>query len=471
MKGISSFFSVLSIRYIIELLYILQIHDYETTAFIRWWVFAPSYKNLQKRKTLLYTKRIVLTLLLVVSTILFGLAWILLYAPVAIVGGIALIVTLYVVGTPIIICIYNIILHIGIQIYIIYVLTQIDAYMKNYKGISICIVGSFGKTTLRTIITHIVQQEKSVDTPSKNFNTPIGIYRFIQTLERAPEVLIFEIGEYYKGDIDQLAKVLHPRISIISGINNTHIERMKHQDTIRDTLLEIVPYTPEGSLYAPRHKLFSDYLPAHTNIYERGTCENISISCETQDLSGTKGTYTHGDISFTYKTDLVGMHIPTYLAVAAHIANHIGISENAVQQGIKTLKQIPHRFEIYKKNDLFFIDDSYNGNEDGVLSLIAFANTLSNRTIMIVSGIVELGKMNMAVHERIGKELATSRIAHIICIENSATTYIEETLYKEKYSGIISKETSVPKALQTLHTRTLPGDVIIIQNDWPDQYV
>jgi UDP-N-acetylmuramyl pentapeptide synthase len=81
-----------------------------------------------------------------------------------------------------------------------------------------------------------------------------------------------------------------------------------------------------------------------------------------------------------------------------------------------------------------------------------------------------MGLRTEEVHRQIGKQLAQANIEKVILIKNSVTSYIEQGLKKEGYKGEVVWFGDALAAFAALPHLTVKGDVVLLQNDWPDQY-
>ena len=103
--------------------------------------------------------------------------------------------------------------------------------------------------------------------------------------------------------------------------------------------------------------------------------------------------------------------------------------------------------------------------------MIEFLESLSgHRRFYVTPGLVEMGERKEIVHRNIGKQLAEAKIEKVVLIQNSVTPYIERGLKDANYAGDILWFNDMPQALGALAHTTISGDVVLIQNDWPDQY-
>ncbi len=94
----------------------------------------------------------------------------------------------------------------------------------------------------------------------------------------------------------------------------------------------------------------------------------------------------------------------------------------------------------------------------------------NKRKIYITPGLVEAGEKTGEIHHDIGKQL--SQVADkVILIKNSATSHIEKGLLENSFNkeNIVWFD-SATEAHKELQNITKAGDVILFQNDWPDNY-
>ena len=158
--------------------------------------------------------------------------------------------------------------------------------------------------------------------------------------------------------------------------------------------------------------------------------------------------------------------------VAVDLAFRLGMSMEQIKRGIGNTKPFDHRLEPKTdQNGVTILDDSYNGNPDGVKAVIEFLASLKgHRRFYVTPGLVEMGHKTEAIHREIGKKLAQSGIEKIVLVKNSVTPHIEQGLMEFGYKGDIIWFSDGLSALNALPHLTVSGDIVLLQNDWPDQY-
>jgi UDP-N-acetylmuramyl pentapeptide synthase len=127
--------------------------------------------------------------------------------------------------------------------------------------------------------------------------------------------------------------------------------------------------------------------------------------------------------------------------------------------------------EPKKLHGAWVIDDTYNGNSDGVKAgLELLKNSKAKRRIYVTPGLVEQGGKTKQVHEAIGRQAAESADM-VVLMKNSVTDFIVSGLEKAKFKGEILTIDDPLEFYTNLEHFVAAGDVVLMQNDWTDNYV
>lgn len=340
------------------------------------------------------------------------------------------------------------------------------------------ITGSYGKTTMKEILSQVLGQDGKILKTPENINTPLGIGRFIlKELRSETEVFIVEMGAYKRGDIKELCDLVHPDIAILTGINESHLERFRSLENTIRAKFEIVENAKPAALVVLNadDKLVMENYKNYTSN-KKALFYSSTKSSFFEDGSGIefeiKLRGSGGELPLYFRIPLLGEYIVGMVMGCILIAEELGLSQDKIKQGILQIKPIPHRLEpIFNPNDILVIDDSYNGNPDGVDEAIRVLGKFKNRRkIYVTPGLVEMGRKTQEIHWEIGKKL--SQVADfVILIKNSASPFIADGLLQSGYSQdkIIWFDSAVA-AYNSMAQILKPRDVVLFQNDWPDNY-
>ncbi len=89
----------------------------------------------------------------------------------------------------------------------------------------IAITGSFGKTTLRSMLEHgLTKMGLRVSATRQNENNLIGVPLTLLRAEGNEDVVLVECGISERGEMERLAEIVRPDISVITGLSMAHSE-------------------------------------------------------------------------------------------------------------------------------------------------------------------------------------------------------------------------------------------------------
>jgi UDP-N-acetylmuramoyl-tripeptide--D-alanyl-D-alanine ligase len=239
------------------------------------------------------------------------------------------------------------------------------------------------------------------------------------------------------------------------------------------TIYELADYLDDKPTYVSgESELAKKNARAGHILYSRAGAGDAKVENEKTDLSGTSFTLVTGSARMELTSSLLGLHQVGPLAAAADIARRLGLTPQEIRAGIAKTRPFDHRLEpTTDAAGVITLDDSYNGNPDGVQAVIQFLASLTrHRRFYVTPGLVEMGARTEAVHKEIGRALAQAKIEKVILIRNSVTPYIEQGLKKAGYGGEVLWFEEALQAFAALPHLTVAGDVVLLQNDWPDQY-
>lgn len=463
-------------RYVHSLVYMLQSTEYKIGDYFAWLKRVQDFRSVEKRKQL--TKSAKARLLLSIG----WLAWLAIIA----LGVIVIISSSTPLGSLLgaaIVIASPILLAYGISLPLFVIklaqklveaklVNQARHTLADHPALKIAIAGSFGKTSMREILRTVLAEAKAVAAPPHSYNTPLGISTFVKTLTGDEEILIFELGEYYPGDVRQLCELVQPDVGVITGVNQAHLKKFKTLEATTKTIFELADFIPDKPVYVNgESQLARDHAYTDHVVYDRQQVGDWKIKDAHSDLSGTSFALVKDKQKLSLKSSLLGLHQVGPLAAAAIIAKKIGLSDQQIQAGIAKTKPFDHRLEpSTDATGVVTLDDSYNGNPDGVRAVITFLASLTGRRFYVTPGLVEIGDQTEAIHIDIGRQLAEANIEKVVLIKNSVTGYIEQGLQANQYRGEVIWFDDALAAFKALPLMTVEGDIILIQNDWTDQY-
>jgi UDP-N-acetylmuramoyl-tripeptide--D-alanyl-D-alanine ligase len=465
------------------LVYMLQATEYDVPDYLAWFNRAKNMRQVQHRRRLDPTPK---------AKLLLAAAWILLLALLFASAGLisaaltaadhSLSATLLPIGL-ILLLVLPVLLAYGLAVPLwlgrvlvqrprerTIIATAADN-IKSHPGFRIAIAGSYGKTSFKEALSAVLSAGKTVAATPGNMNTPIGISRFAAKLSGKEEVLIFELGEYYPGDIKELCTLTSPQLGIITGINEAHLDKFKTLDATTATIFELADYLGRNPCYKNgENELVREQAPGDPLLYTQKGVGKWRINEVKVLLTGTEFTARKGETTIHAHTKLLGVHQIGPLATCIDIAERLGLTAKQIASGLASIEPAEHRMQPRELAGATVVDDTYNGNSDGVRAGLAWlAAVPAKRRIYVTPGLVGQGTRTSAVHREIGRSIAP--VADIVVLmRNSVTPHLEQGLQEAKFKGELQMVDDPLRFYRNLDQFVAGGDVVLMQNDWPDNY-
>jgi UDP-N-acetylmuramoyl-tripeptide--D-alanyl-D-alanine ligase len=454
----------------------LQASEYDVTDFFRWHERVNDFRAVEKRKHLVFTSKalmlfvsgwvtiVVLVCAVIVAFFSYPSPWNLLLSAVLLIEF-----PVFVLFSILFVLLLSQFLQKPMEALIV---REAKRTIATHPALKIAIAGSFGKTSMREIVKTVLSEGKNVAAPVGSYNTPLGIAQFVKTLKGDESVLVFELGEYYSGDIKNLCDVVQPDIGIITGVNEAHLEKFKSLDNATKTIFELADYLGEKPTYVSADNAAAYKAARQSHIlYSHEGGNGWVVSDARTSLEGTSCTLTRGESVVHVRSKLLGLHQIGAFVVATDIAVRLGLSCAQIESGFAKTTPFEHRLEPkFGTDGVVTLDDSYNGNPDGVRAVIEFLGALPGRTWYVTPGLVEMGSRKEEVHRTIGTQLVKNGIEKVVLIRNSVTPFIYDGLKSADYKGDVIWFDDALAAFSALPRMTVKGDIVLLQNDWPDQY-
>ena len=357
--------------------------------------------------------------------------------------------------------------------------------IKTLEPTVIGITGSYGKTSTKYILHQILSEKYNTLMTPDSYNTPMGICKVIRgDLLPEHEYFIVEMGAYKRGDIKELCDLVFPEIGILTAVGPQHLERFKSIENTTQAKYELIQSLPTNGLavinidnnICKELADKTDTVPlirygVNSNDTNRLTADDIKQS-ET-GLSFTLQDNISGAVEIS--TKLLGKHNVSNILAAVAVAQHCGMTLNEISKALKALEPVPHRLQLMDSGTgITVIDDSFNANPEGAkAALEVLSDFLSNgisQKVLVTPGLVELGEQEYDANKKFGSDAA--KVCDLVILVGPARTLpILDGLKTEDYPEdkiYIAKD--LKDAQQQLAIRLSPGDVVLFENDLPDNY-
>lgn len=422
------------------------------------------------RASLLFATEIAVVVILVIGA--YSLADSIQYGAVAIVFAFAL--------SPVVVVMSNVL--------ILPVMSKINNWyihdarkkLNNLSGVvRIGITGSYGKTSTKHFLHRILSEKYNVLMTPGSYNTTLGVVRTIrEQLRPTHEVFLVEIGAKKTGDVREICDIVKPQYGIVTAIGSQHLETFGSLEKIRNEKLELVSCLPQdGAAFIGLDSTIAG------GVSETTKARVITYAIHPgADYIASNITYEKEGMSFdvesaekrvlSVKTSLLGDHNVSNLLASCAVALELGIEAFRIEKAISEIESVPHRLEIKRlPKGITIIDDAFNANPVGSrMALDVLKRFRGDRKMIITPGMIELGVKEYELNFEFGSNIARA-CDLVFLVGDKRTRAIRDGIlacgFPLKNIYVCDNLTEVNKKVKNIMKT---GDVILYENDLPDNY-
>jgi UDP-N-acetylmuramoyl-tripeptide--D-alanyl-D-alanine ligase len=329
---------------------------------------------------------------------------------------------------------------------------EAKAVLRKYKPKVVAITGSVGKTSTKDAVYAVLSKKFHTRKSEKSFNSEVGVPLTILGLSNAwgnplhwiqnivdglslivttrayPEWLVLEVGADRPGDIKSLASWIKVDVAIITRLPEVpvHVEFFDSVEAVieeKASLLDAV--RPGGSilLYADdeRTRRLEQRLPApdarivlfgFSNETDAWASKFELVRAEGADNwpIGMRATITvDGEAAPVQIIGSLGTHAFLPAVAAAACGRVLGVELQEIVAGLEAYEPPPGRVRLLPGvKGTLVIDDTYNSSPAAtVAALEALALTKPRgRTIAALADMMELGRVSVEEHRKVGAKVA-----------------------------------------------------------------
>lgn len=354
------------------------------------------------------------------------------------------------------------------------VISQAEIHRQELKFPFIAITGSNGKTTTKGMLSRILQRQGRVYDFSPNSDIAVKIAQELLTLSDLYDWALVKMGAATPDEIRVAARLVRPRVGIITNVGEAHLERHGSIEKIAAAKEELVKSLCIGDIAVlNRDNEFTRKMGESicANVvyfglspvadYYASDIEHLGPDGTVFDIHKRKGRglrlhlpiYSHGDI---------------YNALAAYAAaSEMGLEHASIKQALETDFELPNgRGRLYAINGLRIIDDTYDATPQSLYksskSLVDF-RYYSKRLILVMGEMSELGEQTMNMHAMMGHYLSAMPIDVIVLVGQTAAVTADAFAARKNPRQKVLKTPSPQTAVDWFKQNAQQGDTIMIE--------
>lgn len=240
------------------------------------------------------------------------------------------------------------------------------------SSFNICVAGTHGKTTITTMIAHILRH---TGYGCNAFLGGIAVNYNSNFWSSKRNVCVAEADEY-----DRSFLRLTPNIAVVTAMDADHLDIYGTAEAMEDAFIEFTGKIKKDGLLISKFGLErgSELKGAKHITYSQ---QNKNADVCAANIRMKNGGYEYDVILKdamlnNVELNMGGMHNVENSVAAIAVAHHLGIEEEKIKEAVKAFRGVKRRFEYIVKNDKVIYVDDYAHHPEELRALISGAKTL-----------------------------------------------------------------------------------------------
>jgi UDP-N-acetylmuramoyl-tripeptide--D-alanyl-D-alanine ligase len=267
------------------------------------------------------------------------------------------------------------------------------------------ITGSNGKTTTKELINAVLSSEFKTYTTQGNLNNQIGVPLTLLSIRKDAQMAVIEMGANHQKEIEAYCTWAQPTHAVITNCGKAHLEGFGGVEGVRKAIGELYVFVRahEGVAFAyNEYEYFHEMSKGIREVVWYGinngnVCGSVLSSQPFLEVKLTKG-FSYD----TIKTNLVGDYNLPNVLCAITIGKYFKVDDEKIKLAIENYIPSNSRSQLIEVGSNKIILDAYNANPTSMKAAIEnFAHIPSANKILVLGGMMELGKESIQEHENL----------------------------------------------------------------------
>ena len=338
------------------------------------------------------------------------------------------------------------------------------------------ITGSYGKTSVKHILYHLIAQQYYTLMTPHSYNNKMGITLTIRKqLQSLHEVFLCEMGADHIHEIYALMQFVKPSWGIVTAIGPQHLstfQTMEHIVHEKMQAIECLPKDGIGFLNIDNARIREYPIQNTCRIVTYGTHADADYRIKDIVYSKQGASFKiHVEgVDYAFHTRLLGKHNVVNITASIAVAHCLGIKLSMLQELTRQLPYVEHRLQLRPTPSYTMLDDAYNSNVEGAACALEVLAMMEGKHIVVTPGFLDMGDMEEDAHIRLGKQLAKAA-DEVILVGRHQSEHIVKGLRQARYdSRHIYVCENIQEAFDLLDRLASKDSVVLFENDLPDAF-
>jgi len=317
------------------------------------------------------------------------------------------------------------------------------AWRQNVHATIVAITGTNGKTTVRSLLGHLLaaSSREPIYVSPHNYNTEIGLPIALLAMPADTTLGVFELGTENPGDIATLARIVAPHVAILTTVGPGHLDGLKTLDAVAKEKWSLVEHLPDDGtviVNADDPHLMERATGCHLRAIAPGIAHGNPRARVIQTVPFLKMAID--DAGTQLGCPLVGTHNAINLLLAAAAAHELGIEWETIAQRAETFEPVPHRLRPIHVSFGTILDDTYNANPASMRAALEVLASYPGNTsprLFVFGEMLELGNQSDDFHREVARLALQLPIDTILPIGDAAIAACQAVAETEELRKVV----------------------------------
>lgn len=317
------------------------------------------------------------------------------------------------------------------------VIGDVELFARFNRKPVLAVTGSNGKSTVVTLLAHILNSNGVNAELGGNIGVPI-----LSVLESDCDAVVLELSSFQLESTYSLKTLA----SCVLNLSQDHLDRHLNLDAYRDAKLRIYDNAQKCIANAEEQDTWPHARKAEAFISLKA--EQLGFGVAQEPLAITE----NGDVyMLASEINLVGAHNLANVQAAVLLARELGLEDDVIRSAIKRFDGLPHRCQtVLDKDNIRWINDSKATNVGATIAAIKGIKPSTVGKLVLVAG----GDSKGADLNELADVFASS-VDHLIAMGKDAAKLAEQ-----KHGAQIVA--SMDEAVQLAASISKKGDTVLL---------
>lgn len=353
--------------------------------------------------------------------------------------------------------------------------TLAASYLEQSGVKVVGITGSNGKTTVKDMITALLETKYKVHKTQGNFNNQIGLPLTVLDMPEETDIIVLEMGMSGRYEIELLSSIARPDAAVITNIGESHLLQLGSREEIARAKVEIISgMKPGGLLIYHGDEPLIPMVLAESETKQPDDLKTFTFGMKEGNDDYPTGLMFHAKgIIFTshrhsgegFSMPLLGRHNVVNALAALAVAEHFGVNDEQIREGLSGLRLTSMRIEcIETEHGVTVLNDAYNASPVSVKAALDVLGDMKgyHRRIAVLGDMLELGPQEEEFHAEIGRYVSPDNV-DMVFTYGPLSMHIAEAAKANLPEGQVIAFTEKAAMIEAIIKEVTNKDVVLVK--------